>query len=97
MPLYCQIWGIKIKTTHSYRQHYQLIPVIFCFKYLVLVFVESTDISNAKHFIFVSMEIKRLTCRWILKNLCANLIIFVWYIYDSLTIIRLTTIHKLIA
>lgn len=45
----------------------------------------------------VSMEIKRLTCRWILKNLCANLIIFVWYVYDSLTIIRLTTIHKLIA
>ncbi len=45
----------------------------------------------------VLMEIKRLTCRWFLENLCANLIIFVWYVNDSLTILRLTTILKLIA
>ena len=35
----------------------------------------------------VLMEIKRLTCRWILENLCADLIIFVWYVYDNVNIL----------
>jgi hypothetical protein len=97
MPLHCQIWANKIKTTHSYQERYQLIPVIFCYEYLVLVFVKSQIFPILNTLFSVLIEIKRFTCRWIMENLCANLIIFVWQVFDSLTIFRLTTIHKLTA